>query len=66
MSTNSCNNTPTIPISNAFDVIFVDEADAFPYTADETLRRAVKKAAKENAPIHSVTATPSKKLIFQK
>lgn len=49
----------------AFDVIFVDEADAFPYTADETLRRAVKKAAKENAPIHSVTATPSKKLIFQ-
>ena len=49
----------------AFDVIFVDEADAFPYTADETLRRAVKKAAKKNAPIHSVTATPSKKLIFQ-
>jgi competence protein ComFA len=49
----------------AFDVIFVDEADAFPYTADETLRRAVKKAAKDNAPIHSVTATPSKKLIFQ-
>ena len=48
----------------AFDVIFVDEADAFPYTADETLQRAVKKAAKENAPIHSVTATPSKKLIF--
>ncbi|WP_343034977.1 DEAD/DEAH box helicase [Sporosarcina jiandibaonis] len=49
----------------AFDVIFVDEADAFPYTADETLRRAVKKAAKENAPIHSVTATPSKKLLYQ-
>lgn len=49
----------------AFDVIFVDEADAFPYTADETLRRAVKKAAKENAPIHSVTATPSKKLVFE-
>ncbi|MCZ2257269.1 DEAD/DEAH box helicase [Sporosarcina sp. G11-34] len=47
----------------AFDVIFVDEADAFPYTADETLRRAVKKAAKPQAPIHSVTATPSKKLI---
>lgn len=47
----------------AFDVIFVDEADAFPYTADETLQRAVKKAAKQQAPIHSVTATPSKKLI---
>lgn len=49
----------------AFDVIFVDEADAFPYTADETLRRAVKKAAKQQAPIHSVTATPSKKLIAE-
>lgn len=49
----------------AFDVIFVDEADAFPYTADETLRRAVKKAAKKDAPIHFVTATPSKQLIAQ-
>lgn len=47
----------------AFDVIFVDEADAFPYTADETLRRAVRKAAKPNAPIHAVTATPSNKLL---
>jgi len=47
----------------AFDTIFVDEADAFPYTADETLQRAVKKAAKQDAPIHAVTATPSKQLI---
>ncbi len=48
---------------HAFDVIFVDEADAFPYTADETLRRAVRKAAKPQAPVHFVTATPSDKLI---
>lgn len=48
---------------HAFDVIFVDEADAFPYTADETLRKAVRKAAKRNAPIHFVTATPSDQLI---
>ena len=27
------------------------------------LRRAVQKAAKQDAPIHSVTATPPKKLI---
>ena len=47
----------------AFDVIFVDEADAFPYTADETLQRAVRKAAKPNAPIHFVTATPSSELL---
>ena len=47
---------------HAFDVIFVDEADAFPYTAEETLQRAVKKSSKPNAPIHAVTATPSKSL----
>lgn len=50
----------------AFDVIFVDEADAFPYRADETLHRAVKKAAKQEAPIHAVTATPSKQLIVNR
>lgn len=49
---------------HAFDVIFIDEADAFPYTADETLQRAVIKAAKPNAPIHAVTATPTKKLLM--
>lgn len=49
----------------AFDVIFVDEADAFPYTADETLQSAVQKAAKKQAPIHFVTATPTSKLIEQ-
>ncbi len=47
----------------AFDAIFVDEADAFPYTADETLQQAVQKAAKPDAPIHFVTATPTGALI---
>ena len=48
---------------HTFDAIFVDEADAFPYTAEETLRRAVQKAAKPGAPVHFVTATPSDKLL---
>ena len=47
----------------AFDAVFVDEADAFPYTADETLQRAVRKVAKPDAPIHFVTATPSSQLL---
>lgn len=47
---------------NAFDVVFVDEADAFPYFADETLRKAVTKASKKDAAIHYVTATPTKSL----
>ncbi len=47
---------------HAFDVVFVDEADAFPYYADETLQAAVSKAAKQRAAIHYVTATPTKSL----
>lgn len=47
---------------DAFDVVFVDEADAFPYYADDTLQTAVTKAAKPYAAIHYVTATPTKSL----
>ena len=47
---------------HAFDVVFVDEADAFPYYADDTLQTAVTKAAKPYAAIHYVTATPTKSL----
>lgn len=50
---------------NAFDVMIVDEADAFPYTYDEALQRAVMKAKKPDAPIAFVTATPSNKLLLQ-
>lgn len=50
---------------NAFDIIIVDEADAFPYTHDETLQQAVIKAKKRTAPIMYVTATPSEKLLGQ-
>lgn len=49
----------------AFDVMIVDEADAFPYTYDEALQRAVMKAKKPDAPIAFVTATPSNKLLLQ-
>lgn len=44
---------------HAFDVIIVDEADAFPYMFDETLQRAVQKAKKLHAPMATVTATPT-------
>lgn len=50
---------------HAFDVMIVDEADAFPYTYDEALQRAVLKAKKSDAPIAFVTATPSNKLLLQ-
>lgn len=49
----------------AFDVMIVDEADAFPYTYDEALQRAVYQAKKPQAPIIFVTATPSKTLVAE-
>lgn len=49
----------------AFDVVFVDEADAFPYTVDESLQFAVRKAKKKEAVVHTITATPSKELLRQ-
>lgn len=48
---------------NAFDYCIVDEADAFPYTFDKTLQKAVTKVKKANAPILFVTATPSKEIL---
>lgn len=50
---------------HAFDVMIVDEADAFPYTYDEALQRAVLKAKKADAPVAFVTATPSNKLLLK-
>lgn len=47
----------------AFDVMIVDEADAFPYTYDVSLQQAVQKAKKEQAPIAFVTATPTSALL---
>lgn len=47
----------------AFDVMIVDEADAFPYSYDQTLKSAVSKAKKDAAPIVYVSATPSAKLL---
>ncbi|SOB90999.1 competence protein ComFA [Ureibacillus xyleni] len=48
---------------NAFDVVIVDEADAFPYTYDPALQKAVLKVKKQHAPIALVTATPSHQIL---
>ncbi|NTU26088.1 DEAD/DEAH box helicase [Bacillus tequilensis] len=47
---------------NAFDVMIVDEVDAFPYSADQTLQFAVQKARKKNSALVYLSATPSKEL----
>ncbi|MFD2442740.1 DEAD/DEAH box helicase [Bacillus sp. CGMCC 1.16607] len=45
----------------AFDMMIVDEVDAFPYTADESLQQAVQKARKQPSSLIFLTATPSEK-----
>lgn len=47
----------------AFDLMIVDEADAFPYSVDAALERAVLKAKTSEAPVIYVSATPSRKLL---
>ncbi len=48
---------------DAFDLVIIDEADAFPYSYDPALERAVTKSLKEGAPTVYVSATPSQKLL---
>ncbi|MEJ9281722.1 DEAD/DEAH box helicase [Ureibacillus thermosphaericus] len=47
----------------AFDMVIVDEADAFPYTYDISLQKAVWKSKKKGAPVALVTATPSVQIL---
>ncbi|HWJ77430.1 MAG TPA: DEAD/DEAH box helicase [Niallia sp.] len=44
----------------AFDLVILDEMDAFPYSVDKTLQRAVQKARKKNSTLIYLTATPNK------
>ncbi|WLD92980.1 DEAD/DEAH box helicase [Alkalihalobacillus sp. AL-G] len=47
---------------NAFDVIVVDEVDAFPFSYDRTLKFAVDKAAVDQSTRIYLSATPSNKM----
>ncbi|MEW8971147.1 MAG: DEAD/DEAH box helicase [Mesobacillus sp.] len=44
----------------AFDVMIVDEVDAFPYSIDETLQYAVQQSRKPTSSLIYLTATPKK------
>ncbi|MDQ0206772.1 DEAD/DEAH box helicase family protein [Alkalicoccobacillus murimartini] len=50
----------------AFDVVIVDEVDAFPYSYDSSLQYAVLQAEKPNATRVYLSATPAKALLRQK
>lgn len=44
----------------AFDLVILDEMDAFPYSVDKSLQYAVQKARKEDSTLIYLTATPDK------
>ncbi|MCA0986848.1 DEAD/DEAH box helicase [Guptibacillus algicola] len=50
---------------NFFDVMIIDEVDAFPFEYDATLKYAVQKARKDCGALIYLTATPSKKILQQ-
>lgn len=50
---------------DAFDVVIIDEIDAFPYHNDPSLPYATKRAAKQTSTIIYLTATPRKQLSAQ-
>ena len=47
---------------HAFDVVIIDEVDAFPYSYDNMLAFAVNRAKKRHASTVFLTATPNKQL----
>ncbi|MCO0832670.1 DEAD/DEAH box helicase family protein [Fructobacillus sp. W13] len=47
----------------AFDLVIVDEVDAFPFRDNAVLERAVSHSKKETGNVIYLTATPSKKLL---
>lgn len=47
---------------NFFDVLIVDEVDAFPYYGDDVLEYSSLNSRKNNCPVVFLSATPSKKI----
>ncbi|TKD70988.1 DEAD/DEAH box helicase [Pseudalkalibacillus hwajinpoensis] len=52
-----------IRYKNFFDVMIIDEVDAFPYNVDSSLQYAVEKSRKKESSLIYLTATPSKTMI---
>ncbi len=50
----------------AFDVVIIDEVDAFPYSVDRSLQYAISQAKKKTAALIYLTATPSQILLKSK
>ncbi|GAX03218.1 competence protein ComFA [Secundilactobacillus pentosiphilus] len=60
-----CTTHQLLRFYHAFDILVVDEVDAFPFAADPGLNYAAEQAKKEAGALLYLTATPSKALLRQ-
>lgn len=60
-----CTTHQLLRFRQAFDVLIIDEVDAFPFAANPRLAFAVNQAAKVEGAILYLTATPSQSLLSQ-
>lgn len=57
-----CTTHQLLRFKQAFDVLIVDEIDAFPFHSDKSLQFAAGKAKKQSAAVLYLSATPSKQM----
>jgi competence protein ComFA len=60
-----CTTHQLLRFKDAFELVIVDEVDAFPFAGDEMLAFGVKKAVKSAGRIVYLSATPSKEMLQQ-
>lgn len=60
-----CSTHQLLRFRSAFDVLIVDEVDAFPYASSPQLVYATKNAKKDDGTLIYLTATPGKNLLKQ-
>ncbi|MGC6768565.1 DEAD/DEAH box helicase [Enterococcus sp. LJL128] len=58
-----CTTHQLLRFYQAFDLLIIDEVDAFPYIDEEILHRGAQNALKEEGSLVYLTATPTKKLL---
>lgn len=58
-----CTTHQLIRFYQAFDLLIIDEADAFPFAGNQMLQTAVKQARKPNSSLLLLTATPNRLLL---
>ncbi|NDR60349.1 DEAD/DEAH box helicase [Fructilactobacillus sanfranciscensis] len=57
-----CTTHQLLRFQDAFDVLIIDEVDAFPYANNDSLQMAAKRSVKKHGSLLLMTATPSPKL----